>query len=415
MPKQLRILYAVGPENVIESYNCWIEGENVSSQVSITYSSQFYEACKKVNAKGYVIAQAVKKQIVREEQFTIEHRPVLFPNARGIFYHLRQILLGLHLLISAYRFQANVAIIDSGTTYWFILALFRLLGIEVIPSLHCALWRKYGKQTLGEKIILKLSQNIFSRDSQAITVVSQEIAEQISQLTKGHHPQVLVFLPSFSRADFANITPPSEVRSPWRVLYVGRVEYDKGVFDLLEIAKRLANEGRKDIVFDICGNGSALETLRLAVQKSGVEANFFCHGYCHKSEMKAMFSHSHVVIVPTKSDFVEGFNRVIAESILSGRPVITSAVCPAIHYVKDGVFEVPPDDIRAYGNALLTLCDNYQLYEQKRLACLKLQEQFYDPNNSWCAALKLIFLAIQEEQQVKEFIASHNSNNSPST
>jgi glycogen synthase len=415
MSKQLRVLYALGPENVIESYKCWMKGEDVSSQVSITYSSQFYETCKKLNAKGYVIAQASKKQIVKGEQFAIEHRPVPFPNAKGVFYHLRQILCGLHLLISAYRFQANVAIIDSGTTYWFILSLFRLLGIEVIPSLQCTLWRKYGKQTLGEKIILQLSQNIFSSDSKAITAVSHEIAEQITLFTKGHHPQVLVFLPSFCRVDFADIAPPSEVRSPFRVLYVGRVEYDKGVFDLLEIAKRFAAEGRKDIIFDICGNGSALDTLCSAVKNSGIEANFLCHGYCHKQEMKEMFARSHVVIVPTRSEFVEGFNRVIAESILSGRPVITSAVCPAISYVQDGVFEVPPDDIQAYGNALLTVCDDYQLYEQKRLACLKLQEQFYDINNSWGATIKLILLSIQEEQQVQQFIASNNTKNSPST
>jgi glycogen synthase len=413
MPKPLRILYAVGPENVIESYNCWSKGENVSSQVSITYSSQFYQVCKKLNAKGYVIAQASKKQIVRTEQFAIEHRPVPFANAKGIFYHFRQIWLGLHLLFSAYRFQANVAIIDSGTTYWFVLSLFRLLGIEVIPSLHCTLWRKYGKQTLGEKIILRLSQNIFSRDSKAITAVSQDIAGQISQLTKGNHSQVLVFLPSFCRADFADIAPPAKVRSPFRVLYVGRVEYDKGVFDLLEIAKRFGSEGRKDVVFDICGNGSALETLRLAVQKSEVEANFLCHGYCYKSEMREMLMRSHVVIVPTKSDFVEGFNRVVAESILSGRPVITSAVCPAISYVQDGVFEVPPDDVQAYGNALLTACDDYQLYEQKRLACLSLQEQFYDVNNSWESAIRLVLLAIQKEQQVKIFIDKNNANNLP--
>ncbi|PAX60285.1 glycosyltransferase family 4 protein [Brunnivagina elsteri] len=402
MPKELRVLYAVGPENAIESYNCWIKGEDVSSQVSITYSSQFYEACRKVNAKGYVIAQARKKQIVKDKQFIVEHRPVSLANAKGIFYHLQQILYGLNLLISSYKFQANVAVIDSGTTYWFLLLLFRGLGIEIIPSLHCTLWRKYGKQTLGEKIILKLSQTIFSSSSKAITVVSNEIAEQISQLTKGHHPKVFAFLPSFNPVDFADIIQPQDTKSNlFRVLYIGRIESNKGVFDLLEIAKRFADEGRKHIIFDICGDGLALETLHLAVKNLGIESTFLCHGYCYKPKIKEMLNRSHVLIVPTKSQFVEGFNRVIAESILSGRPVISSAVCPAIFYVRDGVFEVPPDDVEAYGNALINLSEDYQLYEQKRLACVKLQEQFYDINNSWGTALKSIFLEIQKEQEIK--------------
>lgn len=410
MPKELRVLYAVGPENAIESYNCWLKGENVSSQVSITYSSQFYEACKKVNAKGYVIAQARNKQIVKDEQFIVEHRPVPLANAKGIFYHFQQILYGFNLLISSYKFKANVAVIDSGTTYWFMLFLFRGLGINIIPSLHCTLWRKYGKQTLGETIILKLSQAIFSSSSKAITVVSNEIAEQISQLTKGHHPKVITFLPSFNPSDFADIIQPPKVRylttnnsesNTFRVLYIGRIESNKGVFDLLEIAKRFAVEGRKDIVFDICGDGLALETLHSAVKNSEIESNFLCHGYCYKPKIKEMLNHSHVVIVPTRSQFVEGFNRVIAESILSGRPVVSSAVCPAIFYVRDGVFEVPPDDVEAYGNALIKLSEENQLYEQKRLACVKLQEQFYDIKNSWGTALKSIFLEIQEEQKIK--------------
>ncbi|BAZ41070.1 group 1 glycosyl transferase [Calothrix sp. NIES-4101] len=395
MPKPLRILYAVGPENVIESYKCWLEGENNSIQVSITYSSQFYEACKTVNATAYVIAQAQEHQIVRDEKFIIEHRPISFPNAQGIFYHLQQILFGLSLLVSAYRFQANVVIADSGTTYWFVLSLFHWLGMKVIPSLHCTLWRKYGKQTFGEKIILKLSQNLFSSHSQAITVVSHEISEQISQLTKGRHAKIFEFLPSFNRADFADITPNVNASIPFRVLYAGRIEYSKGVFDLLEIAKRFAAEGRRDIVFDICGNGSALEALRLAVQESGVETIFLCHGYCKKAKMKTMFCNSHVVIVPTRSDFVEGFNRVVAESILSGRPVVTSAVCPAVFYLQEGILEVPPDDVMAYGNALLSLSNNYQLYEQKRQACLTLQEQLYDIKNSWYFVLKSILLEIE--------------------
>jgi glycosyltransferase involved in cell wall biosynthesis len=396
MTKPLRILYAVGPEDVIEAYNYWINGQDAPSQVSVTFSSQFYEVCRTLDAKGYVIAQSDKQETIQDDRFIVERRLVPLPTASGIFYHLRQVWCGLDLLTSAIRFQANVVVADSGTTYWFVLSLFSWLGIKVIPSLHCMLWCKYLPLRLVDKVNLALSRNLFAADSQAILVASQDVAEQISQLTKGKHQRVYEFFSSYRRADFANIPEPSTVLTPFRVLFAGRVEENKGVFDLLEIAKGFATLG-KDIIFDICGDGSALESLRVAAKQAGVTNSFICHGYCSKPQMREMFGSSHVVIVPTRTDFIEGFNRVVCESILSGRPVVTSAVCPALSYVRDAVVEVPPDDVSAYGDALLTLYSDRQLYEAKKHACLTAQEQFYDTSKSWGAALKSILLTIEEQ------------------
>ncbi|WP_017317733.1 glycosyltransferase family 4 protein [Mastigocladopsis repens] len=402
MAKPLRILYAVGPEDVIEAYNYWINSQDAPSQVSVPFSSQFYEVCTTLNAKGYVIAQSNKKECVHDERFIVERRPVPLPKASGILYHLRQVWCGLQLLACAIRFGANVVVADSGTTYWFVLSLFSWIGMKVIPSLHCLLWCKYLPPRLVDQLNLTLSRNLFASDSQAILVASQDVAEQISQLTGGKHQPIFEFFSSYRRADFANIVEPSQERLPFRVLFAGRLEQNKGVFDLLEIAKRFATEGRQDIIFDICGEGSALESLRLAAKQVGVDNSFICHGYCTKPQMREMYSRSHVVIVPTRTEFIEGFNRVVCESILSGRPVVTSAVCPALSYVQDAVVEVPPNDVKAYGDALLELYSDRQLYEQKRQACLIAQEQFYDTTKSWGATLKSILLTIQAEQEMKK-------------
>lgn len=408
MSNSLRVLYAIGPEDVIEAYKCWVKGKDGDSQVSLTFSGQFYEVCKALDAKGYVIAEASKHEVIRDKQIVVERLPVPLMKASGIFYHLRQILRGLQLFIRAIHFRANVVVADSGTTYWFILSLFCWVGIKVIPSLHCTLWRKYSKQTLGEKVTLKLSQNFFKHGCHSIHAVSHDVAEQISKLTAGVHPKVLEFLPTYRPTDFANIAPPSEDRLPFRVLFAGRVEYDKGVFDLLEVAKKLASQGIRNIIFDICGSGGALESLRQAVKKAKVDDFFVCHGFCDKQQMQYMYTKSHAVIVPTRTDFIEGFNRVVSESILSGRPVITSAVCPALSYVREAVLEVPPNDVGAYTNAILELFNNPSVYEQKRLACLRLQEQFYDINNSWGAKLKLSLETIQQERSLKPLTFSNS-------
>lgn len=400
MPKQLRILYAIGPENVMEAYTCWKENRDCESQVSVAFSSQFYDVCQDLNASCYVIARSDRKELVKNEGFIVECCPFILSGSRGILFHLGYIGNGLLLLLKAIRFGANVVVVDSGTTYWFVLSLFCWFGIKVIPSLHCLLWRKYLPLRLIDRLNIKLSRNLFTNNSQAILVASEDISKQISELTKGKHRPILEFFSTYRRADFADISKSFPEHSPFQVLFAGRIEQNKGVFDLLEIAKRF-DVDNLDIIFNICGEGSALEKLRRQALEYCINTHFICHGYCSKSQMREMYSRSHVVIVPTRTNFSEGFNRVVCESILSGRPVVTSGVCPALSYVREAVIEVPPNDVKAYGDALLRLYDDRELYEQKKQGCLILQEKFYDTTKSWGTALKSILLTMESEKRLK--------------
>ncbi len=106
--------------------------------------------------------------------------------------------------------------------------------------------------------------------------------------------------------------------------------------------------------------------------------------------MRETYARSHAVIVPTTSDFIEGFNQVVAEGVLSGRPVITSRVCPALEYVREAVVEVSVDDVQGYGDAILRLCDDGEFYRAKRRGCVGAQAQFYEVERGWGAALKKV-------------------------
>ena len=122
------------------------------------------------------------------------------------------------------------------------------------------------------------------------------------------------------------------------------------------------------------------------------------HGFCGKSGLcrsdicrgrhAGWYQKAHLVVAPTTSESIEGLNKVVVEAVLAGRPVVTSRVCPALEYVRDAVLEVPPDDTRAYGDAVLRLVDDKALYEQKRRGCASSTEQFYDPAQGWGATLR---------------------------
>ncbi len=388
MSKKLRILYAAGPGDVIGTYNYWLEGNDDPSEVSDTYSGQFFQVCRDLDAQAYIISSHKERKFLQDRQFLLEHRPIGLQSSSGLLYHWSQLWYGLRLIASAIRFQADVVVVMNGTTHWFVLSLLPLLGIAVIPSIHCTLWRKYLPQRKPEKLILRLSRQLFTRGCTAILTVSDDIAQQIAQITNGQHQKIARFSPTYRRELFANIMPPNQKRIPFRVLFVGRIEADKGVFDLLEMAKRLEDLGRQDIVFDICGTGSVLESLNLATKLAELDSRFCFHGHCNKQQIHQMLNCAHALIVPTRTDFPEGFNKVVAESILSGRPVVTSAVCPAVYYVQNAVVEVAPDNINDYVAALLKLADDREFYEQKRQGCQEVQEQFYDNTKSWGTLLK---------------------------
>ena len=198
---------------------------------------------------------------------------------------------------------------------------------------------------------------------------------------------VLPFIPTYRAGAFDGFGAPAPA-PPFRVFFAGRIERNKGVFDLFDIARRFAGEGHLDVEFDLCGEGSQLDELRRAVSNAGLQERFRCHGHSTRPFMREMYERCHVVIVPTTSDFLEGFNKVVAEGVMAGRPVITSSVCPALEYVKDAVLEVPADNPSAYGDAILQLKTNAALYSAKRQGCDVARGQFYDSSLGWKAALE---------------------------
>lgn len=382
-----RVFYAAGPGNIIRTYWDWKEGEEDATQFSVTYSSQFYSLCRDLGLQGYVVSSHFDQHRINDGQFTLEHRPKKL-GLSGVFYHLNEIGYGLRLIRTALQFRADFAIIDSGMTHWFVLSLLSWLGIKVVPSLHCVLWRKYVPRKRVEKILLNLNRHLFQRDSYAILAVSKDIGTQLNELTGGQTKPIHPFLPLYQKHLFTTIHPPKFDQTCFRVLYAGRIESDKGVFDLLEIAKRLTTRGQAQVCFDLCGTGSALEALQTAAAAAGIADQFICHGHCNQTKMQSLLNQSHAVVVPTRKDFVEGFNQVVAEGVLAGRPVITSSVCPAIAYVAPAVVEVPPEDLDAYVDAIEQLYGDRTFYEAKQQGSYAVREQFFQANYSWGAALK---------------------------
>jgi glycosyltransferase involved in cell wall biosynthesis len=383
----MRLLYASGPGDTIGTFRLWLRGEDDPSVPDVAYSRQFFDVCKEAGAEAWVISSNPQVKTVEERGIRVEHRPVPGIESSGVTWHAGHVHYTRGLLRSALEFKADVAVISGHGTHWFPLKKFARHGIRVVACLHNTLWPMFRPPDLLGRLLLRWARPFFAQDCLAVLSHPGACVDQLAALTGGQSRPVIPFLPLYRPAMFEGIATRVEPASPFRVLFVGRIEREKGVYDLLEIARQFERAGRQDVEFDLCGTGSVLEALRADVAQAGLGERFRVRGHLQGEALRERFARCHAVVVPTRTTFTEGFNAVVCEAVLSGRPVITSRVCPALGSVAEAALEVPPDDVAGYRVAIERLAGDASLYAAKREACARLAAQFLDSKNSWGAGL----------------------------
>lgn len=395
--KKLRIIYACGPGDVVGTYKYWKEGKHDPRQLSITYSYQFYDACEKLDANAYLISSNENTKHVDDNRFIIEHRPNLWAKKTGIKYHFGKLFYGFRFVLDSIKYNADIAIVSLGDVPMFPLILLKIYGIKVVPTIHNVLWCKYKPINKKMKLLLFLSSIFYKYGAFAIMCVSNEIARQIKTLVPVNTPPLLEFLPIYEKDSFSDIKPYDLSRNEFSILYIGRIEKSKGVYDLLDLVNRLKNKNL-NIKFDLCGEGSELTKLNDVTKTMKLENVFHLHGHCKKEYIKTIISKCSVIIVPTTSEFTEGFAKTVAEGVLAKRPVIASTVCPAVEYFGESVIKIAPGDLDAYEEIIQKLYLDHDYYKHIEIATNKEVERFYDIKRGWGFALQSILYALNNEE-----------------
>jgi len=389
-----RLCYLAGLGDALQVYNAWTMGATLE-YFGTNYLRHFYQVCREFEAEGYVIMASPGNYSCNSVPgFTFENRP--HPsNEGGIRYHISSIIWIISITLRMLRYRPDVIIITVGIGHCLPLSILKLFGVRFIPALHDSLWNRFVTLKRHSRIQRRLQALFFSCCVNEFLVAAESTAAQVRSLIPRKNIQIEVFLPNYSRNQFANIREPSFDVRPFKVLFMGRTETNKGVYDLLEVA---ANVDPHNFHFDICGVGQESASLERAINSRDLKPVVSYHGFLDRANLYRLWDEAHVVIAPTTTDFAEGFNMVCAEAILAGRPVVTSAVCPALSYIKEAAIEVRPNDVEGYRKAILALANDRALYDEKQAACGPLQAQFYDENNSYATKLKILLEKIAEEE-----------------
>lgn len=387
--KRLKIAFISGPANIAEIYRDWSD-KRQQVYFGTDYMKQFLQVAADLNAESHVVTwHGDKRSIAREGAFLFDNRPIT--QAGGARYYLDHLWWHLKLLPALLRFRPDILMLTGNQNMWWTLAPVRWQGAKVLISYHSVVWPKYGRVKRMWRLLIGLNRLLIVRHAKAVLETSHDIRRQIVELLGKDRDKVeiVAHLPTYSPAQFAPITPPDgPPRRPFRTFFLGRIETNKGVFDIVEIARRLQGERPGQYRFDLCGSGGDLAALRRRVDELGLGEVVGVHGYSSPEKVQVLLSASHACIVPTRREYEAGFEMTCSESILAGRPLITSEVCPAIHYMREATLEVAPDDVDGYHDAIVRLSEDDALYDRLQKACAPLQRQFYDRENSWYSAMR---------------------------
>jgi glycogen(starch) synthase len=375
--------------DVVGSYQSWTQRSSHLSETSATWSGQVFEFCRRENLRLYAVSSCPTAATLTDQNSTIVNLPRQPINIPKIGYDLSTAIYGLRLLIRAFRLRPKIVLLDIGTAGFVILSLFRLTGAQIVAVAHSALWPDgFPHSGLIAKLRRKAQRLFWRHCATSSIVVSPAIRRQIQAVSGVSAESVYVMRPSFPTDAFATAPAVKQFSSdPFRVMLPCRIEENKGVFDLLSVAELLRSSSKRPFEFAICGDGSYLDLLKEQIQARGLQQIVKTYGQLNRPELVAQYLNAHLVIVPTRSTFAEGFAKVVAESILLLRPVLSNTVVPACEVFGDAVILAETDNVRSYAVQIDAVSTDEIRYQKLVDECKRLRSFILDDSESFLAAL----------------------------
>ena len=148
---------------------------------------------------------------------------------------------------------------------------------------------------------------------------------------------------------------PQRSTAPLEILFLGWVEREKGIFDLLESVARLSDL-RELPQFEllIAGGGSALSDAKGYVGAAGLGSVVRFLGWIDGDERMERLASAELLVLPS---YVEGMPNVLIEAMAAALPVVATSVGAVEDVVSDGTsgIIVPPGDTDRLFEALRQL------------------------------------------------------------
>lgn len=143
-----------------------------------------------------------------------------------------------------------------------------------------------------------------------------------------------------------------------KILFIGRLEDEKGIFDFIESAKEIVKYDN-NVIFTICGDGK-LKEVKSLLCKYRIENRFELLGWVDKKEIDRQLESSMLFILPS---YKEAMPMSILEAMNCGVPIVSTNVGSIPEFVKNGINGelFIPGDIKQLSIIIKKMIDNADL------------------------------------------------------
>jgi glycosyltransferase involved in cell wall biosynthesis len=221
--------------------------------------------------------------------------------------------------------------------------------------------KKFGMYVRGEKGISSGLSRFFFKRAEVVLTISNQFTEEIKSF--GGNAKTIRPMIEYSERD---VVPDRQYSSKsfYRLLYVGRLETRKGVFDLIGAIKRMLELGLTNFVLDIVGDGPEADKIKQSVADLGLSDVIVFHGsVSNKARLRSYYLNSDLFVFPSHD---EGFPRVLYEASIFGLPIATTFVGTIGYLMKESVncYRLPLKDPQKMGDLMYDIISNYDSVAQ---------------------------------------------------
>lgn len=335
------------------------------------------ELCKQGHEVDIVVYVAEKYKNVKVWEIPnckgIKIIPVYLPIYSKVYWidQLYSNTFVMAKLLNSEKFDYDIIHCHSWIFFTVAMELRRRYHVPIVTTLHRleAFRGELYENAINHHFIMELDKLVCNK-SDAIICVSKDMENQVYSIS-GRKEAVAVLPNGINVNDF-EIQLDSRYYEPTRILFVGRLEPEKGLLILLKALEYLHQQNIA-ISLTVVGEGTQTDILE--------KGDFFYPlNYLHKLDSKQIskiYAKHDIVVVPS---LTEPFGIVAIEALAAGLPVIASRVGGLADIISDSqlgyLFE--KGDYHALAQLLLNMILHAH-YKENALN----RRKYVEKNYSW--------------------------------
>ena len=219
------------------------------------------------------------------------------------------------------------------------------------------LGKRFGFYIRGEQGIMSKTSKYLYRKATVIFTVSPKFTDIVKQT--GAKAETIRPLMEFGEEDIIRNREYSN-KGKYRILFVGRIESNKGVYELVEAVRLLKAKEIKNFEIHMVGDGIDMHSLKEIIKRYSLSDFFVFHGTVTERTILAdHYKNADIFVLPTHH---EGFPRVLYEAMIFSVPIMTTFVGGISEIMSDGVncYRLEPKDANILSSKIMAFLSDYE-------------------------------------------------------